>query len=574
MGPITEHHLLIFLVQFALVLGLCKLIGYFLFKIKQSSITGDILVGLILGPAILGRFFPELQASLFPDEVIQRSMLETIAWFGNFFLLMEAGLEINFSRIWEQRGNAIKLSLLDLTLPIIISFIPLFFLPNRYLVDPSQRILFTLFLAAVMTISALPVAIRGMRDLNILKTDVGFLILSALTINDIAGWVIFTVILGIFSHGSMDFDFIGRLIFLTLAFTIISLTVLRRVVDKMVTFIHNRSGESMGLKITFIMLIGALFGAATLKIGIHSLFGFFMAGTVLGEAKHIGERDRFVVNRLVYAIFVPIFFANIGLHLDFVANFDWKLVLLMVAVGVFARYFAANLGARWSKQHKSNLNVISIAHTPGGEMHIVVSMLAFNGGLISEQILVSIISSSLISTIIFGPWLSWAVRKLRRNIFEIVFAKDDVHLDIRVQNRDEMLAYMSKQAALRMGLSEDEILQEIKLREDQMSTAMGMRIALPHARLDGIGRSYIFVFQSLQGIEWDSPDGLTVRLIILIITPKDSPNAQLLVMQSLAKVLSDRQLSNSLVNSQDANFIWAALHSELDSAEKCRVEDM
>jgi len=573
MGPITEHHLLIFLVQFALVLGLCKLIGYFLFKIKQSSITGDILVGLILGPAILGRFFPELQASLFPDEVIQRSMLETIAWFGNFFLLMEAGLEINFSRIWEQRGNAIKLSLLDLTLPIIISFIPLFFLPNRYLVDPSQRILFTLFLAAVMTISALPVAIRGMRDLNILKTDVGFLILSALTINDIAGWVIFTVILGIFSHGSMDFDFIGRLIFLTLAFTIISLTVLRRVVDKMVTFIHNRSGESMGLKITFIMLIGALFGAATLKIGIHSLFGFFMAGTVLGEAKHIGERDRFVVNRLVYAIFVPIFFANIGLHLDFVANFDWKLVLLMVAVGVFARYFAANLGARWSKQHKSNLNVISIAHTPGGEMHIVVGMLAFNGGLISEQILVSIISSSLISTIIFGPWLSWAVRKLRRNIFEIVFAKDDVHLDIRVQNRDEMLAYMSKQAALRMGLSEDEILQEIKLREDQMSTAMGMRIALPHARLDGIGRSYIFVFQSLQGIEWDSPDGLTVRLIILIITPKDSPNAQLLVMQSLAKVLSDRQLSNSLVNSQDANFIWAALHSELDSAEKCRVED-
>lgn len=574
MGPITEHHLLIFLVQFALVLGLCKLIGYFLFKIKQSSITGDILVGLILGPAILGRIFPELQASLFPDEVIQRSMLETIAWFGNFFLLMEAGLEINFSRIWEQRGNAIKLSLLDLTLPIIISFIPLFFLPNRYLVDPSQRILFTLFLAAVMTISALPVAIRGMRDLNILKTDVGFLILSVLTINDIAGWVIFTVILGIFSHGSMDFDFIGRLIFLTLAFTIISLTVLRRVVDKMVTFIHNRSGESMGLKITFIMLIGALFGAATLKIGIHSLFGFFMAGTVLGEAKHIGERDRFVVNRLVYAIFVPIFFANIGLHLDFVANFDWKLVLLMVAVGVFARYFAANLGARWSKQHKSNLNVISIAHTPGGEMHIVVGMLAFNGGLISEQILVSIISSSLISTIIFGPWLSWAVRKLRRNIFEIVFAKDDVHLDIRVQNRDEMLAYMSKQAALRMGLSEDEILQEIKLREDQMSTAMGMRIALPHARLDGIGRSYIFVFQSLQGIEWDSPDGLTVRLIILIITPKDSPNAQLLVMQSLAKVLSDRQLSNSLVNSQDANFIWAALHSELDSAEKCRVEDM
>ncbi len=573
MSPLSEHHLLVFLVQFALVLGLCKFVGYFFEKMKQSSVTGDILVGLVLGPAVLGRLFPEIQATLFPPDAIQRSMLETIAWFGNFFLLMEAGLEINFSRVWQQRGDAVKLSLVDLTLPILISFIPLYFLPSRYLVDPSHRLLFALFVAAVMTISALPVAIRAMRDLNIMKTDIGFLIISALTINDIAGWVIFTVILGIFTHGSADLGFISRLVLLTLTFTVVSLTLGRRIVDRMVTFIHNKSNESTGLKVTFIMLIGALFGALTLRIGIHSLFGFFMAGTVLGEATHINERDRFVVNRLVYAIFVPIFFANIGLHLDFIANFDWKLVLLMVTVGVAARYLAANLGARWSGQDKSNLNVISIAHTPGGEMHIVVGMLAFNGGLINERVLVSIIASALISTIIAGPWLSSAVRKLRRYLFDIVFAENDVHLDFDGTSRENVLEGISEVVAERTGLEAQTILNEIMLREEQMSTAMGRRLAMPHARLEGLDRSYIFVFHTRLGLEWDSPDGNRVRLVILVITPLESPNAQLQVMQALAKTLSDRQQLNSLVNSRDRRYIWAALRSELDDCSRCNVAE-
>ncbi|MCB5263157.1 MAG: cation:proton antiporter [Candidatus Cloacimonetes bacterium] len=571
MGPISEHHLMLFLMQFALVLGLCKFMGYFFEKMKQSSVTSDILVGIMLGPAILGKLFPGVQAFLFPAEEIQRSMLETIAWFGNLFLLMEAGLEINFSRVWQQRSDAIKLSLADLTLPIIISFIPIYFLPSRYLIDPSHRVLFALFIAAVMTISALPVAIRGMRDLNILKTDVGFLILSALTINDIAGWVIFTIILGIFSHGSLELGFISRLVILTLAFTFISLTFLRKIVDKMVTFIHEKTGDGSGLKITFIMLIGAIFGAITLKIGIHALFGFFIAGTILGEATHISKRDRFVVNRLVYSVFVPIFFANIGLHLDFVANFDWFLVLVMLVVGISARFSAAYIGSRWSKQHKSNLAVIAVAHTPGGEMHIVVGMLAFGAGLISEKILVSIIASALISTIIFGPWLALAVRKLRKTVFDVLFTQEDVFIDIDSNSQEEMIRIMSDKVAQRTELSAQTIFHEIQLREDQMSTAMGKALAIPHARLEGIQQSYLFVFHVRQGLEWDSPDGNLVRFIVLVVTPKDSPNAQIQILQGLANALHDRKKARSLVNSRDRRYIWAVLRTELDACQHCSV---
>ncbi|MCB5251997.1 MAG: PTS sugar transporter subunit IIA, partial [Candidatus Cloacimonetes bacterium] len=283
------------------------------------------------------------------------------------------------------------------------------------------------------------------------------------------------------------------------------------------------------------------------------------------------KRDRFVVNRLVYSIFVPIFFANIGLHLDFIANFDWFLVLLMVVVGISARYIAAYIGARWSKQHKSNLSVIAVAHTPGGEMHIVVGMLAFSAGLITEKILVSIIASALISTVIFGPWLSLAVRKLRKTVFDVLFAEEDVFIDIDSNSQEEMMQIMSEKVAQRTQLSAETILHEIKIREDQMSTAMGKALAIPHARLEGIQQSYLFVFHTRQGLEWDSPDGSLVRLIVLVVTPKQSPNAQIQILQGLANALHDRKKARSLVNSRDRRYIWAVLRSELDACQRCQV---
>jgi Kef-type K+ transport system membrane component KefB len=104
---ISEHNLLLFLLQFALLLGLCRLVGFFFAKMKQSSVTGELLVGILLGPAIFSKLAPGLQNTIFPNDLAQRSMLETVAWFGNLFLLMETGLEINFSRVWKQGMEAV-----------------------------------------------------------------------------------------------------------------------------------------------------------------------------------------------------------------------------------------------------------------------------------------------------------------------------------------------------------------------------------------------------------------------------------------------------------------------------------
>lgn len=567
---LTEHNLLIFLIQFALLLGISKAVGLIFERFKQSTITGEVLVGLILGPAIFGRWLPEYQSLLFPRDPLQISMLETIAWFGNFYLLMETGLDVNFGRIWKQKGQALVISMTDLIVPVMLAFLPIYFLiGDSFLIDPSRRMVFTLFISTIMTISALPVAIRVMYDLNILKSDTGFLIISALTINDLIGWVVFTIILGVFRQAQIDLPVVIRLIILTVGFTILALTLLRKYVDKAMTVIHVKYGADTGMKTTFVFLVGMLFGAITLKIGIHSLFGFFIAGIVLGETKHFSENDRFVMNRLVHSLFVPVFFANIGLHLNFIASFNWQLVLLFTVMGIGVRYLGAYLGAILAKQDKSNLQTIAICHTAGGEMHIVVAILAFSAGLISEHIFVAIVVASIISTIVFGPWLSQALKKKRKGLLKVLFSTDSVVLDANFNSREELLEHFSAVIAKKTNLSSETVHQEILEREEQTTTAMGRGLAFPHARLEGILQPLIFIVKNRIGLEWDSPDNKPVRWVFFIITPEANPTAQLHILQMLAKTLSDKVLMGKINSTDNPQTVWNHFSSNLENCEEC-----
>lgn len=569
MNFLTEHNLLIFLLQFALLLGLSKLLGLLFARFKQSTITAEVLVGLVLGPVIFGKFSPGLRGILFPEDPLQISMLETIAWFGNFYLLMETGLGVNFSRIWKQRGQATTIALLDIAIPMALLIIPIYLIPDVYLVNPDKRILFSVFLASILTISALPVAIRVMYDLGILKSDLGFLIISALTINDVIGWVLIAILMGLFGQAVLQVGFAVKLIVLTIAFAIVSMTLFRKAIDKIMTFIHERLGADTGYKTTFVFIVGMLFGAMTLKIGIHSLFGFFIAGIVIGEAKHFSENDRHVMKRLVHSLFVPIFFANIGLHLDLINNFDWRMVLYITFISIAAKFIGAYIGAKLAKQNKFDRMLIAICHTTGGEMQIVVAILALSSGLITHSIFVSIISASILTTIIVGPWLSISVKKRKKGLLSIVFNKDYVLTGMEFTNKKELITYTSEIIAKQIKLDEKVVLAEILKREEQMSTAMGRRVAFPHARLAGIDNPMIFIVKNRIGLEWDSPDGKLVNLVFFIITPESSPETQLQILRMLSETVSNKELMEQLATSSDTLTIRNIISAGLENCEEC-----
>jgi Kef-type K+ transport system membrane component KefB len=128
---LDETNILLFLVQVALLLGLARGLGEVFRRWGQPSITAEILVGVLLGPTILGRFFPALHSLIFPNDSTQQNMLDTVAWLGILFFLLKTGLETSLVAAMRQKGPAAIISTSDLVLPMLIAFIPSLFLPAR-----------------------------------------------------------------------------------------------------------------------------------------------------------------------------------------------------------------------------------------------------------------------------------------------------------------------------------------------------------------------------------------------------------------------------------------------------------
>lgn len=560
MNTLTEHNILVFLTQVFLLLGLARLLGE-LFRIwKQPAITAEILAGVLLGPTIFGRFFPALHRSVFPLDITQQTMLETVVWVGLLFFLLEAGLKMDFSSAWRHRGKALTIALTDIIVPMTIAFTCSYLLPAKYLVDPGQRMIFALFMATAMTISAMPNTIRALNDLNVAKTDIGFLIMSALSVNEIIGWMIFTLVLGFFVQADI---MLGRtlLIFISaVAFTVFCVVAGRRFANFIISKIRERQMPEPGSSLTFICLLGILCGAVFQKIGINALMGFFIAGVVAGEAKALPERTRQVISNMAYAIFIPLFFARIGLGIDFFKNFNLFLVLFVTVISFLGKFIGAWLGVTFTTLPRVNRLSVAIAHTPGGSMEIVIGLLALKYNLISQPVFEAIVFGGLISAVLVGPLLKRSLCGRKTVSVLEFFSRREIIPDLRAADRDNAISELCLVASEQGNTPPFEALSAaVMAREEIMGTAIEEGIALPHARIPSLIRPVVVFGRSESGIDWNSPDGKPARFIFLILTPKEDDDIQVQILRIIAKTMSGKKTRESLLEASDQQATWQIL---------------
>ncbi|MCU0858304.1 MAG: cation:proton antiporter [Pontiellaceae bacterium] len=542
--------ILIFLVQVSLLLGLSRIAGLLLRKIGQPAISGEILVGILLGPTLFGRLLPGLHAAVFPHDAMQQNMLETVAWLGILFFLLDAGLDTNLTAALRQRRDALTISLMDLILPMGIAFIPTWFLPESYIGAGSGRLIFSLFIATIMTISALPVTARILQDLGIYRSDASLLTMCALTINDIAGWLVFAVILSFATGGSMNLMQIPVIIAATAAFTLFCFTLGRKWTDHALNGINRFQLPQPGSSLTLIFILGMAAGAVTLAIGIHALFGFFIAGIMAGESRHLSENTRQTISQMVKALLVPLFFASIGLKIDFLKELDLPLTAFMLVVGVVGRFAGAWIGTSLTRHPKSNRHLISAAHTPGGEMQIVIGILAMEYAVITPPVFVAIIVSAVLSSVLVGPWMKLALKRGRTSRPAASLSPENILSALPARTRDEAILALCGHAGA--GLDPQETSAAVLNREELMGTALGYGVAVPHARMEQIATPRLAFARSTGGIDWNAPDGLPVHFIFLLLTPSGEDNSQLDMLRTIAKTMNDPRNRELLLEAPDS----------------------
>lgn len=394
--------------ELAVMLGFALIFGGLMRRLNQPAVLGEIIGGIILGQTVLGTIAPDLQSGLFPASGISARILHALAYLGLIAFVFIAGLEVDLTCIRRRSRSTVITSLCGIALPFALGFGMVSLMPGIWGIPSGELRIFALFMGTALSISALPVIARILMDLNLLKAELGAMIITAATINDLVGWSLFALILGSLNPGTG----IGPDIGLTLVyFGILAIIIYRSgrsTARPSSHLIRSRIANGFSLMDRLLGIIALLLLALSVVsefLGVHGIFGAFLAGAILSQR---GERRNLIMRWAYYPVVVilaPIYFTSIGLKADFAANFDLAIVLLVFVVACAGKIVGASIGARFSGMSTRDSLVIGFGLNSRGAMEIVLASLALDYGLIGEDIFVALVIMAIATTMIGGSMI-------------------------------------------------------------------------------------------------------------------------------------------------------------------------
>lgn len=408
MNKLSQQEVMSLLVQLSVMLIMGRLFAEAARKIKQPAVVGEILAGIILGPTILGMINPEWFQGLFPTGS-SSLVLDGFVQVAVVMLLFIAGLEVDLHIVLQQGRQAFYTSTLGLIIPFAIGFVFPYFFPVFFgSTDGERHLAYSLFMGTSMAITALPVIARILMDLSIFKSRMGMLVISSAMINDLIGWLIFSVVLGMI--GREQHISLWNTVLLTVGFTFVMLTLGRGLINRGLPWVNRKLAWPGGL-LSLALALCFLAAAFTEYIGIHAIFGAFIVGVALGDSEHLSERAKEIVHQFINNIFAPLFFVSIGLKVNFIANFDLTLTLAIIAIAFAGKIIGSGWGTRLGGFTWRESMAAAFGMNARGAMEIILGLIALENGLINEKVFVSLVIMALVTSMSSGPLMKWMLRR-------------------------------------------------------------------------------------------------------------------------------------------------------------------
>ena len=553
------------MVALAVLLGLSRLLGELSRRFKQPMVLGEILAGVLLGPTVLGYLNPGLMDWLFPASFSEpgRIALDGFVVISATLLLLVVGLEVDLSTVRRQGKATALVSLFGVALPFVLGFALAFGLPGVLGAGPrgiEAPLPFAIFVGIALSITALPVIAKVLMDMNLAKSDLGMLIISSAMLNDLVGWIGFAVVLALLPTDAAAGPEVSvwTTIGLTLLFLGVMITLGRWLCHKALPHIQSRwswPGGVMG----FVSVVALSCAAITEYLGIHSIFGAFIAGVAIGDSSRLRERTRETIHQFVTNFFAPIFFASIGLRINFVSAFDPLAVVLVLAVAFVGKAGGCFLGAKCAGMSKRESMATAFGMTCQGAVGIILGQLAYKAGLINEGLLVAVVIMALTTSLFAGPAMQAVLKtKTKRRLADILTERN-ILINLKALNATEAITELAERAAAITGLSKMLIAQAAIDRENVVHTGLPNGLAVPHARLKELNKPCLVIGRSASGVDFDSQDGQPAHLIGLLLTPESDPDSQLELLALFAGTFQDESLRSRVFSAQTATEFRADL---------------
>jgi len=398
-----EHPLAILLAQIVTIIFAARIFGWICKKIGQPTVIGEIIAGIVLGPSLIGMYYPEFSATLFPTDSLGN--LQFLSQIGLILFMFVIGMELDLNVLKNKAHDAVVISHASIIIPFALGMGLAYYIYRSFAPIGVQFTSFALFLGIAMSITAFPVLARIVQERGLHKTRLGTIVITCAAADDITAWCLLAAVIAIVKAGS----FLSAIYIIGLAalYVLLMIKVVRPFLAR-VGNLHN-SRENLSKPIVAIFFLTLIISSyATEVIGIHALFGAFMAGAIMPE--NIKFRNIFIekVEDVALVLLLPLFFVFTGLRTEIGLLNDpylLKVTGVIILVAVVGKFLGSAFAAKFVGQSwKDSLSIGALMNTRG-LMELVVLNIGYDLGVLTPEIFAMMVIMALVTTFMTGPAL-------------------------------------------------------------------------------------------------------------------------------------------------------------------------
>jgi Kef-type K+ transport system membrane component KefB len=404
-GAVAARPLAVLIVQLLVVLLATQAMGSLATLARQPAVVGEIAAGLLLGPSFLGQVSPDAYAALFPSSSL--GTLQLLSQVGVILFMFSVGLDVDMNHLRHQAPTAIAVSHFSIVVPFILGVSASLALYPYYAPPGVPFHASALFMGIALSITAFPVLARVLEERGLSRTPLGTTAIACAAVDDVTAWSLLAVVVTLVSAGGatskLGLMAVALAVFMGVMLLVVRPTLSRLLFRSSATLTRGRIAITLG-----VMLASAL---TTEIIGIHALFGAFLAGAIMpaGEGLRVRLRER--LEALSSVFLLPLFFAFTGLRTEIgLLNDAWSWIVCgaIVLTAIAGKLVGSMLAARWTGSTWRDAFVLGALMNTRGLMELVALNVGYDLGILSPRMFTMLVVMALVTTAMTGPLLDAA----------------------------------------------------------------------------------------------------------------------------------------------------------------------
>jgi len=394
------------ILQIGTILIVARLVGWLFGKLHQPRVVGEMLAGILLGPSLLGWLAPNISSYLFPPDSLGH--LNSLSQVGLLIFMFLVGLELDLGHLRELGRAAVMTSQVSIVVPFILGSLFAVYLYPR-LSDQSVSLTgFALFMGAAMSVTAFPVLARILTERNMLRTRVGSVAIACAAVDDVTAWCILAGIVVIVRASSLELP-----VWLTVsglvAFVVLMGLVVRPALRRL-EMVYEKRGTLTQDLIAIILLVVLASGWITESLGVHALFGAFLAGVMMPRHTELARELSQKFEALIVVLLLPIYFGLTGLRSSIFlisgANM-WLYCAVIIVLAVVGKWGGSMFSARLNGMTWRESAAVGVLMNTRGLVELVILNIGLDLGILSPALFSIMVLMALVTTLMTTPLLAW-----------------------------------------------------------------------------------------------------------------------------------------------------------------------